>query len=148
MYNFFSKRLNGNRKGFTLVELLVVMAILAVLIAIAVMNMGTTTISAKVSKHNSQVREIHSAASMWYANNVEKREVKEATTTPYTIPNDSLKSFFNAGAIPKPEVGTVDAFTVTVTSTGKVKVTPALFKVNDAGEAVADPDATKVLQGE
>lgn len=149
MYNFFSKRLNGNRKGFTLVELLVVMAILAVLIAIAVMNMGNTTVSAKVSRHNTQVREVFSAATMWYANNAAN------VTTDRTLTDAELKNFFNGGAIPKAEfaatggVPTETDFEVKVTATGQVKVKPGLMMVDDATPGAAKPDTANnaKLQG-
>lgn len=146
MYNFFSKRLNGNRKGFTLVELLVVMAILAVLIAIAVMNMGTTTNSARVSKHNSHVRELFSAATMWYANNA--TQVDNSTVFPAdekTLGESELKSYFNASKAPKTHSG--GDFTVKVTKAGKVTVTPGLQMLNNDGEIVFDSENDKLLQG-
>ncbi len=56
-----------NQKGFTLVELVVVIAILGILAAIAVPKLGKSRTSAAVSAHNANVRTLESAANMYIA---------------------------------------------------------------------------------
>lgn len=66
MLKFFSKRLN-NKKGFTLIELIVVIAILAILALIAIPRMGAFRSKAGVSTHNANVRSLESAVTMYMA---------------------------------------------------------------------------------
>lgn len=136
MYNFFSKRLNGNRKGFTLVELLVVIAIIAILIAIAVLNMGSANKSAKVNTHNANIREIMSAAALYMAEKPTTNIASGALST------TDLKKYFKNG-IPRPmynatattsgsattTAGPTDEFTVELTD-GEVKITPPEVKLD------------------
>lgn len=66
MLKFFSKRLN-NKKGFTLIELIVVIAILAILALIAIPRMGAFRSDAAKSTHNANVRALESAVTMYMA---------------------------------------------------------------------------------
>ncbi|RCX13803.1 prepilin-type N-terminal cleavage/methylation domain-containing protein [Anaerobacterium chartisolvens] len=66
MIGFFSK-LRNNNKGFTLVELMVVVVILGILVAIAVPIYNVTTDNAKKSAHNTNVRSLQAAASLYIA---------------------------------------------------------------------------------
>lgn len=58
-----------NQKGFTLVELMVVVVILGILVAIAVPVYNSTQLKAKVNAHNANVRTIESAATMYIVDN-------------------------------------------------------------------------------
>ena len=60
MINFFSKRLN--KKGFTLAELLIVVAIIAILVAIAIPMFTSQLNKAKVARDQANMRAIKAAA--------------------------------------------------------------------------------------
>jgi len=60
MLRFFSKKLR-NRKGFTLIELIVVIAILGILAVLAIPRFAGTQLRAQQRTHNANVRTIESA---------------------------------------------------------------------------------------
>ena len=68
MLQLFKKRMS-NRKGFTLVELLVVVAIIGVLAAIAIPRFTDATASANGAKLQADLRTIDSAIMVYYAAN-------------------------------------------------------------------------------
>lgn len=65
MFNWMSKKIKKNNKGFTLVELVVVIAILGILAAIAVPRFTVSRKNAAVAAHNANVRTLESAANMY-----------------------------------------------------------------------------------
>lgn len=66
MLQLFRKRLS-NRKGFTLVELLVVISIIGILSAIAIPKFTSATATARGAKIQADLRTIDSAIQIYYA---------------------------------------------------------------------------------
>ena len=58
-----------NKKGFTLIEMLAVIAIIAVLVAIIVPAVGSSTTKAKAATDAANLRSVLSAATIEYASN-------------------------------------------------------------------------------
>lgn len=72
----------GNEKGFTLVELMVVIVIIGVLVAIAVPIYNSVTAGARDSAYDANVRILKSAAVMYIAENgVPPGEIKITSTS-------------------------------------------------------------------
>ncbi len=66
MIKFFTKRMN-NKKGFTLIELIVVIAILGVLAAIAIPRFTTAQEKSRISADKASARTLISAANVKFA---------------------------------------------------------------------------------
>ena len=75
----------NNRKGFTMAELLIVVAIIAVLVAIAIPVFGTQLEKAKISTDEANVRS-------WYAEQIAGYLSDEITTEPTTYGGVALKA--------------------------------------------------------
>lgn len=74
----FRRRLN-KEEGFTLVELLIVVAILGILIALAVPRMSGISVNARQKVIDANVRALKSAATMFYVENPDLKGTRNWT---------------------------------------------------------------------
>ena len=130
MLQWFLKK-TYNRKGFTLIELVVVIAILGILSAIAVPRYNSSRLNATVAAHNANVRTIESAANMYVADN------PATAVTSGTNPT-ALDTYLQKWpTVPAGIPGGATSYTVGITVTGAITVSPARMKVS-GGAIVAE----------
>lgn len=90
-----------NQKGFTLVELIIVMAILAILAAIAVPRFGASLDKAEKQAHNANVMMLEKAAELYVLNGEEipaGGDITQSLKSGYivevpAVPHDSTKEY-------------------------------------------------------
>lgn len=118
----YLKDLKKKKKGFTLIELIIVLAIIAIISAIAIPNFGKMQRNAKAKADIATAKNIATAVSAKVADGT---ITAPSTETPYllndanvaTAVNDSLQN------IPKPQLyGSSGSFYITIDSDGNVKV--------------------------
>lgn len=116
-----------NKKGFTLVELVVVIAILGILAGIAIPRFMDATATARGAKIVADMRTIESAVSMSYAK-----------TGAYVTTLENLVSYGYLASSPKPPVGNY-----TIAESGKTgTTTDSSVYTLAATDAVADDPST------
>ena len=81
--NFFTKRLN--KKGFTLAELLIVVAIIAILVAIAVPIFTNQMKKARIARDEANVRSAKAIAINWLLSDADDAVTALSTKTSWTF---------------------------------------------------------------
>jgi prepilin-type N-terminal cleavage/methylation domain-containing protein len=140
MYKWLVKNLKKDNRGFTLIELALVIAILGILAGIAVPKYTSSKVSAAVAAHNANIKTLESAASMYL--------VDDGTDTTWTgaATGESWNNYLQEWpGIPKgltKNDGTTKiepssaTYKVTI-SDGQIVVIPG--KADDKGKVSTDP---------
>ena len=82
-----------NKKGFTLIEMLVVIAIIAVLVAIIVPAVGSSTIKAQASTDAANLRSVMSAATIEYATNGDLSDLSVSAPAAKSVTASSIEIY-------------------------------------------------------
>lgn len=116
-------KLKKRQRGFTLIELVIVIAIIAILISIAAMKYSTANLAAEAAAHNSNVKVLKSAGILYLIDHPDEKG---------TINVDKLGPYIEGEKIPKPakHLSGAKDFTVTATDDGDVEVKPGMIKVS------------------
>jgi len=124
------KRTEG-QKGFTLIELVVVMAILAVIAALAVPKVGTVLNESKAKAHNNNLDLIAHAAELYYD---QKGTLPTDMTT--LVDDHYLKAI---PGVPHKDIGS--EYSLSITANGVV-ITPGLCKYDGGSFSVVSGGTT------
>ena len=109
---------NKKKKGFTLVELVIVIAIIGILAAIAIPKYQQSKKQAAITAHNANVRMLESAATMRLADGVDEKGVI------WDESNDAKEYVQKWPDVPKYIGHDNDTYTVTIKQNGEITVNP------------------------
>ncbi len=141
--NWINKK--RNRKGFTLVELVVVIAILGILAGIAVPKLSKSRENAAIAAHNANVRTLESAATMYIAEDGDNISEDADGNIDNTVLMDYVQSWPSVPDLIKDK----EAFEDNGTDTGKEltgKVAKEYTVTIKNGEIKVDPPKLKGLK--
>lgn len=132
MLQWILKKTKKDNKGFTLVELVVVIAILGILAAIAVPRLSKSRTSAAIIAHNANVRTLESAANMYIADlGVPEEEIGEDKLGDYVQEWPEVPK----GLDDKFEEGTdFTKYIVKIGEDGEIEVTPGKISTGETGD--------------
>ena len=117
---FNAKIGNQHQRGFTLVELIIVMAILALLSGLAMTRYTSVLAKSKMDAHNNNLQMIIHAAQLYYDSNNQAAIADIAT-------------LINAGYLkenPRNPINSQAAYTFTADSTGAYTIAPGIASLN------------------
>lgn len=105
------------KKGFTLIEMIIVIAIIAILIALVAPNLKKYLDTAKQTKADAGAKTVYTAASTYLVDKYARGETvnTSAAWTKATAPSDFISDYFNDNEIKDKD------FTITFDDTGNVK---------------------------
>lgn len=114
----------NKKKGFTLVELIIVIAIIAILSAVAIPKFNDIREDANVKADIATAKSIQSAIAVEVTNGKNEVFIPSTSDTPTSITEDEVKTVLNGGVVPKPKAKKAKdgSFTATIDKNGNVVV--------------------------
>lgn len=109
-------------RGFTLLELVIVIAIIAILISVATMKYSNANLSAQAVAHNSNVKVLKNAGILFLVDNPEHTG---------SISEENLKPYLDGGKMPKPAKPLTEKSFSVEAENGDIVVKPGLVKVEN-----------------
>lgn len=104
-----------SKKGFTLVELMIVIVIMGILVAVAIPVYGAVTKNAEKKTCISNMRDMKSTASTWQMQGNDGDQVKITGSSVITA-EPTYTAMFEGGTLPKCPSSDDNTYTVTITN--------------------------------